>query len=130
MLGMLATLLKVPELATPDFDECLVDYTLEGYRLTTPRVSLKGTGMQVSATGSLNLANSTLDYNVNLALAESLLARIPIQELRPASRSGVTASRPWTSGSTARPRRRRPTSSRASERPRPPRSSRTRPTSC
>ena len=82
MLGMLATLLKVPELATPDFDECLVDYTLEGYRLTTPRVSLKGTGMQVSATGSLNLANSTLDYNVNLALAESLLARIPIQELR------------------------------------------------
>jgi len=83
-LALLSKVVQLPELATPRFEECLVEYTLDGYRLTTPKVSLEGKGMDVSARGSVNLANSTLDYDVNLALAESLLAKIPIQELRAA----------------------------------------------
>ncbi|MCG6928524.1 MAG: AsmA family protein [Acidobacteria bacterium] len=84
MLALLSKLVQVPELATPKFEECLVEYTLEGYRLRTPKVSLKSRPMQVDARGTVNLANSTIDYDVNLALAESLLAKIPLQELRAA----------------------------------------------
>ena len=84
MLATVSTLLKVPELATPKFEECLVEYTLEGYRLRTPKVSLKSRPMQVSARGTVNLASSAIDYDVNLALAETLLAKIPLRELRAA----------------------------------------------
>jgi hypothetical protein len=83
-LALLSTVLKVPELASPEFEECLVDFTLQRNVLSTPRLSLKGQAMQLSGKGTLNLVHSTLDYDMELALSEKLFAKITRKELRPA----------------------------------------------
>jgi hypothetical protein len=84
VLALLSRLLKVPELASPEFDECRVDFTLANSVLSTPRLSLMGKAMQLSGQGKVNLVHSTIDYDLKLALAEALLAKIPVQELRAA----------------------------------------------
>jgi hypothetical protein len=83
-LALLSTLLKVPELANPEFEECLVEFTLARSVLSTPTVSLKGQAMQLTGEGTLNLVRSTLDYDMELALSEKLFAKITAKELRPA----------------------------------------------
>jgi hypothetical protein len=83
-LALLSTVLKVPELARPEFEECLVDFTLQKNVLSTPRLILKGHAMQLSGKGTLNLVRSTLDYDMELALSEKLFAKITMKELRPA----------------------------------------------
>ena len=84
MMALLSRLLKVPELANPEFEECLVEFTLAKSVLSTPTVSLKGQAMQLAGKGKLNLINSTLDYDMELALSEKLFAKITAKELRPA----------------------------------------------
>jgi hypothetical protein len=84
MLALLATVLKVPELASPEFKDCRVEYSLANNVLSTPVLSLKGQAMEVTGKGQVNLLQSTLDYDLNLALAEALLQKIPVQELRAA----------------------------------------------
>ncbi len=83
-MALLSRLLKVPELANPEFEECLVEFTLARSVLSTPTVSLKGQAMQLTGKGKLNLINSTLDYDMELALSEKLFAKITAKELRPA----------------------------------------------
>jgi hypothetical protein len=76
--------LKVPELASPEFQECRIEYSLANNVVSTPVLSLKSKAMEVTGQGTLNLVHSTLDYDLELALAETLLEKIPIQELRAA----------------------------------------------
>jgi uncharacterized protein involved in outer membrane biogenesis len=83
-LALLSRLLKVPELANPEFEECRVEFTLARSTLSTPTVSLKGQAMQLTGKGTLNLVRSTLDYDMELALSEKLFAKITAKELRPA----------------------------------------------
>jgi hypothetical protein len=84
MLALVAMLLKVPELASPEFQDCRIEYSLANNLLSTPVLSLKGQAMEVTGKGKVNLLRSTIDYDLNLALAEALLAKIPVQELRAA----------------------------------------------
>jgi uncharacterized protein involved in outer membrane biogenesis len=84
MLALLSKVTKVPELANPDFEECLIEFTLAKNVVTTPTVSLKGQALQLTGQGKLNLVRSTLDYDMELALAEELLAKIGVKELRAA----------------------------------------------
>jgi hypothetical protein len=87
MLALLSTVTKVPELASPEFDECLIEFTLAKNVVTTPTVSLKGKAIQLTGEGKLNLVSSvssTLDYDMEMALAEELLAKIGVKELREA----------------------------------------------
>jgi len=84
MLALLSAVLKVPELASPEFQECRVEYSLASNVLSTPVLSLKGQALQVTGAGKVNLLRSTLDYDLKLALAEALLEKIPVQELRAA----------------------------------------------
>jgi len=84
VLTLLSKVLKVPELANPEFEDCRVEFTLDGYRLRTPVVSLKGRAMQLVGQGKMNLESSAIDYDMNLALATALLEKIPVKELRAA----------------------------------------------
>jgi autotransporter translocation and assembly factor TamB len=84
MFSLLSTVMKVPELASPEFEDCRIEFTLERNVVSTPTVSLKGRALQITGQGQLNLARSTLDYDLELALAEELLAKIGVKELREA----------------------------------------------
>lgn len=86
LLTLLSTLLRVPELARPELDECRATFTLGGGRLLTPSVSLKGPSVQLTGRGSTSLKTMALDYDMTLALGEPLARRIPVAEVRDAFR--------------------------------------------
>jgi AsmA-like C-terminal region len=82
VLTLLSTVLRIPELAHPELDECLADFTLGNGRLTTPSVRLKGRSMQLTGRGVVRLDTLALDYDMTLALDKTLLERIPVREVR------------------------------------------------
>jgi uncharacterized protein involved in outer membrane biogenesis len=84
VLLLLSHVLNAPELANPDFDECRVEFSLDGYRLRTPVLTLKGKAIQLTGKGSMNLESSTLDYDMTLALATTLLEKVQAKEVRDA----------------------------------------------
>jgi hypothetical protein len=83
-LALLAGILQVPELASPDFEECRAEFTQAGARLSTPVLSLKGDAVRLTGRGTVNLETDALDYQMTLALAPRLLAKVTRPELRPA----------------------------------------------
>jgi hypothetical protein len=85
-LALLAAVLQVPELASPAFDECRAEFTQSGYRLSTPVLRLVGKAVQLTGKGTVNLATDGLDYQMTLALAPPLFAKVTRPELRPAFR--------------------------------------------
>jgi hypothetical protein len=86
-LALLATLLSVRELASPELDECRAEFTQAGARLTTPVLVMKGKSVELTGHGSLNLETSAIDYDLTLALAPSLFAKVTRPELRSAFRA-------------------------------------------
>lgn len=84
ILAVLALTLQLPELAAPDFDECHAEFRLARGRADTPVLVLKGRTVQLTGRGSANLTVRTLDYDMNLALGQALLGRLPIREMRAA----------------------------------------------
>jgi hypothetical protein len=85
-LALLAAVLQVPDLASPDFDECRAEFTQSGYRFSTPVLRLVGKTVQLTGRGTVNLATYGLDYQMTLALSPGLFAKITRPELRPAFR--------------------------------------------
>jgi hypothetical protein len=83
-LALLAGILQLPELASPDLDECRAEFTQSGYRLSTPVLSLMGPAVRLTGKGTVNLGTHGLDYQMSLALAPGLFARVTRRELRPA----------------------------------------------
>jgi AsmA-like protein len=83
-LALLASVLQVPELANPDFDECRAEFTQSGYRVATPVVALSGKAVQLRGAGTVDLRDYGLDYQMNLALSPHLFAKMTRPELRPA----------------------------------------------
>jgi hypothetical protein len=83
-LALLASVLQVPELASPAFDECRAEFTQSGRRLSTPVLVFTGEAVQLSGTGTVDLSTSALDYRLTLALAPRLFAKVTRRELRPA----------------------------------------------
>jgi AsmA-like C-terminal region len=82
VLTLLSSVLRVPELAHPDFEECRMDFTLGDGRLVTPMLVLKGASIQLTGHGVARLDTLALDYDMTLALGKALLDRIPVRELR------------------------------------------------
>ena len=72
----------MPELANPDFETCRVEFKQTGSRFATPVVNLTGDAVRLSGHGTLNLDTSALDYQMSLALAPKLLAKVTRPELR------------------------------------------------
>ncbi len=84
VLSLLAATLRVPELARPDLEQCKVEFSLARAILTNPLVSLRGPALQLSGQGTTHLESHALDYELTLALANSLLQRVPAKEMRAA----------------------------------------------
>jgi uncharacterized protein involved in outer membrane biogenesis len=82
VLGLLSSVLQLPELANPNFEQCRLEFTLGGNRLQTPVLSLKGAAVQLTGRGTVSLANYGLDYDMTLALSQSLMDKIRVKELR------------------------------------------------
>ena len=82
VLALLSTVLQVPELANPDFEACRVEFSQTGSRFATPVLQLTGDAIRLSGRGSVNLDTSGLDYEMTLALAPKLFAKITRPELR------------------------------------------------
>lgn len=73
----LATLLQIPELNDPRFDDCRVEFTLAGGQARTPVVSFKGPALELTGQGVTNLVTSVIDYDLTLALGPGLVAKVP-----------------------------------------------------
>jgi uncharacterized protein involved in outer membrane biogenesis len=86
-LALLAAVLGLPELARPELDECRAEFTQQGYRVTTPALSLKGAQLELGGRGTLRLDTGALDYDLALALPPRVFARVTRQELRSAFRT-------------------------------------------
>jgi hypothetical protein len=84
ILSLLADTLHVPELRQPEFRECRIEFTLAQAVLTNPVISLKGAAVELTGQGTTNLHTQALDYRMNLALAEAVLTRVPVAEVRAA----------------------------------------------
>ncbi len=84
VLLMLSALLRVPELADPELEECRIEFQMNGYRVSTPVLNLKGPAIRLTGKGTTNMQTSSLAYDLNLALANSLLDKIPAREMRAA----------------------------------------------
>jgi hypothetical protein len=84
VLQMLSSLLRIPELADPKFKDCLVEFQMNGNRVSTPVLSLKGPAIQLTGKGTMNMLTSVIAYDLNLALANSMLDKMPAKELRAA----------------------------------------------
>jgi hypothetical protein len=84
VLTMLSSVLRLPELASPDFKECIVDFQMARNKVTTPKISLKSAALQLTGSGTMDLATSGLNYDLNLALSNAMLDKIPVREMRAA----------------------------------------------
>jgi uncharacterized protein involved in outer membrane biogenesis len=82
VLGLLSSVLQVPELANPDFEACRLEFDQTGSRFATPVVKLTGDAVRLTGRGSLNLDTSGLDYQMTLALSPKLFAKVTRPELR------------------------------------------------
>ena len=79
LLNQLSLLLQVPALKDLKFEECRLEFSLSNNVMQTPVIRLISPQVQITGTGSVNLADYTLNHDMTLALAESTLAIIPPQ---------------------------------------------------
>lgn len=86
VMALLAGVLQLPELANPSFDECRMEFSIGGNRVQTPVLSLKGAAVQMTGKGTMGLATSALDYDMDMALSKALVDKIGVKELRAAFR--------------------------------------------
>jgi uncharacterized protein involved in outer membrane biogenesis len=84
ILAVVGAALRLPELANPNLDRCLVEFSMAGSRVQTPVVNLTGKQIQITGRGSTNLDTKALDYDMNLALRKEMLDKIAVRELRAA----------------------------------------------
>jgi hypothetical protein len=106
-MTLLSTVLLVPELAHPDFEDCRATFTLGEGRLVTSSLSLKGPSLRLTGRGVTSLRSLAIDYDMTLALSEALARRIPAQELRAAFKDrgdGFVAVDFKVTGTTSAPR--------------------------
>jgi len=84
VMTLVSTVLRIPELAHPDFEECRGTFTLGDGRLVNPSLRFKGPTVQLTGHGVTSLRTLAIDYDLTLALSQALARRIPAEELRAA----------------------------------------------
>jgi uncharacterized protein involved in outer membrane biogenesis len=106
VMALLAGVLQLPELADPSFEECRMEFTIGGNRVQTPVLGLKGKALQMTGKGTMSLATSALDYDMDLALSRGLVDKIGVKELRAAFKDrgdGFSTVAFKVTGTTERP---------------------------
>ncbi len=78
-LSLLATLLQIPELRNLKFDQCLLEFTIANNQMQTTVIKLISPEVQITGSGTVSLADYSLDHKFTLALAPGLLAHVPAQ---------------------------------------------------
>jgi hypothetical protein len=79
---------------------------MNGNRVDTPVISFKGNLTQITGHGTMNMASGALNYQLNLALANALLDKMPAREMRAAFKDrgdGFGATDFNVTGTTAAP---------------------------
>jgi hypothetical protein len=89
LLVLLASTLRVSELADPKLDECRVEFVLGGGRARVPVVRLTGPDVRLTGRGSSDLHQGSVDFDMTLALSQALRGRIPLKEMRGAFQEGA-----------------------------------------
>jgi len=84
LLKLLSSVLQVPELADPRFDQCLLEFSLARSRLETAVLSMKGPSVDLGGHGSVMLETGALDHAMTLALRQALVDKISAREVRAA----------------------------------------------
>src|SRR5262245_27848286 len=82
VLALVAGLLRLPELVSPRFDTCHLEFTLGANKARVPALAFKGREIQLTGHGVTDLGTSSLDFDFTLALQKQLLDRIPVRELK------------------------------------------------
>ena len=77
VLMALSGVLQLPELRSPRFEECRMEFEVGGGVVHTTVLSLKGPTLELTGKGTYGLATSALDYDMTLGLSQELLARVP-----------------------------------------------------
>ncbi len=77
LLEMLAALLQVNELRDLAFSECKLEFTLADNKMETPVIRLVAPQLQITGTGTVALADYSLNHDMTLALAPELLNKLP-----------------------------------------------------
>jgi len=107
LMSGLALALQVPELAHPDFEQCVVEFQVASGRVDTPTLAFKGPSVQLTGRGHLVVETGALDYDLSLALARPLFAKVTAREVRGAFRDrgdGFSTVDFKVTGTTAAPR--------------------------
>jgi AsmA-like C-terminal region len=83
-----------------------MEFTIGGNRVQTPVLGLKGKALQMTGKGTMSLATSALDYDMDLALSRGLVDKIGVKELRAAFKDrgdGFSTVAFKVTGTTERP---------------------------
>ena len=107
LMSGIALALQVPELARPDFEQCVVEFQVASGRVDTPSLAFKGPTVQLTGRGHLVVETGALDYDLSLALARPLFAKVTAREVRGAFRDrgdGFSTVDFKVTGTTAAPR--------------------------
>jgi uncharacterized protein involved in outer membrane biogenesis len=74
---IVAALLQVPELREIKFDECRMEFSISNNVMQTPVIKLSSPRVRVTGSGSVSLADYTLNHRLTLLLSKETLARAP-----------------------------------------------------
>ena len=77
VLLALSGILQLPELRSPRFDECRMEFEVGSGVVRTTVLSLKGKTLELTGKGTYGLGTSALAYDMTLGLSKELLARVP-----------------------------------------------------
>jgi uncharacterized protein involved in outer membrane biogenesis len=82
VLALLAGVLRLPELLSPRFETCHLEFTLGANKARVPVLAFKGPEIQLTGQGVTDLGTSSLDFDLTLALKKQILDRIPVREMK------------------------------------------------
>jgi hypothetical protein len=74
--------LRLPELLSPRFETCHLEFTLGANKARVPVLAFKGPEIQLTGQGVTDLGTSSLDFDLTLALKKQILDRIPVREMK------------------------------------------------
>lgn len=77
LLVLVGSLLQVPELQQISFTECRLEYQLANNVMTNPVIQIAAPSVRIHGHGTVALDDYVLQHELTLAVAESVLAKVP-----------------------------------------------------
>jgi uncharacterized protein involved in outer membrane biogenesis len=77
VLNLLATVLQMDALRNLKFSECVLEFSISNNIMQTPVIRLTSPELQITAKGSVSLADNTLKHDVTITFAKGAIGSIP-----------------------------------------------------